>query len=664
MNSLIQKTLHGITALVIIFTSVGMISLPNAVQPTGAQDLPTNRIIIKYKAETPAFATAAKTSQMQRLNSLVGMRLEYFRGMSGDAHVLKLPKHLPLSQVKAISERLMILPEVEYAEPDAIQFPLLIPNDQFYPAQWHYYESVGGANLPAAWDLTTGSNSVRIAVIDTGITNHVDLSGRTIPGFDFITEPLIGNDGNGRDNNPSDTGDWITEDENNAGMFFEGCQARNSSWHGTHVSGTIGAGSNNSIGVAGVNWISKIQTVRVLGKCGGFLSDIADGMRWAAGLPVSGVPNNTQPSKVLNMSLGGAGACGTTYQNAINAINATGAILIVAAGNNNVDANGFRPANCSGVITVAATNRMGGKADYSNFGSTIEISAPGGDTDSSPFGVDGIGSTLNSGTQGPVGDIYVYYQGTSMATPHVSGVVSLMLSKNPNLNSTQIRNILQSTAKPFPGGSTCNTSICGAGMVDAAAGIIAVPEMNKLTVPSIGNNDGWVLESSENSSAGGTLNTAATTFSLGDNVSNKQYRVILSFNTASLPNNAVITKATLRIKSQAISGTNPFNTHGALLVDIRKPSFGNAPLELTDFESPANQLAAATVGKIPANNLYSGNFLNTSLPYINLAGTTQVRLRFNLGDNNDHGADVINFYSGNSPTSSIRPQLDIYYYVP
>ena len=177
--------------------------------------------------------------------------------------------------------------------------------------------------------------------------------------------------------------DWITAAESSSG-YFAGCQVHNSSWHGTHTAGTIGAASNNGVGVAGVNWNSKILPVRVLGKCGGYTSDIADGMRWAAGLSVSGVPANANPAKVLNLSLGGYGACDATYQNAVNAIVAAGTTIVVSAGNSNADAVNYRPGNCTGVITVAATNRDGGRAYYSNYGSTVEISAPGGETDVTP----------------------------------------------------------------------------------------------------------------------------------------------------------------------------------------------------------------------------------------------------------------------------------------
>ena len=217
--------------------------------------------------------------------------------------------------------------------------------------------------------------------------------------------------------------------------------------------------------------------IRVLGRCGGFTSDIVDGMRWAAGLTVSGVPANANPAKVMNLSLGGGGSCSATYQNAINAINAAGAIVVVSAGNSNANAANFQPANCNGVVTVAATDRDGNRTFYSNFGTAVEISAPGGETNTnspSPAPQNGVLSTLNSGLTTPGTASYVYYQGTSMAAPHIAGVLSLMVSLDPSLNFTQSLQILQSTARSFPAGSSCTTSTCGSGIVDAAAALNAV----------------------------------------------------------------------------------------------------------------------------------------------------------------------------------------------
>jgi serine protease len=395
---------------------------------------------------------------MGRLSEKAGVALGYFRSMSGEAHVLRLPKRTEIKEALGICSRLAAMSEVEYAEPDYIRQPFATPNDPQYTNKWHYFAPVTnhyGVNAPAAWDLTTGSASIYAAVIDTGILNHADLSGRWTGGYDFITDSDQANDGSGRDSSPLDPGDWVSY-----GECGTGSDASDSSWHGTHVAGTIGAASNNGAGVAGLNWVSKVVPLRVLGKCGGIDSDIADAMRWAAGLSVTGVPANQYPAKVINMSLGGPTACTETYQDAVNDVIGAGSVLVVAAGNSGEDASGFAPASCNGVITVAATNRVGSRSYYSNYGSAVELAAPGGETNI--YNTNGILSTLNTGTTSPSIDTYIYYQGTSMAAPHVAGVVSLMFSVNPFLTPTQVLNILQSTVTPFPAGSSCTTSLCAA----------------------------------------------------------------------------------------------------------------------------------------------------------------------------------------------------------
>ncbi|MFO7678800.1 MAG: S8 family peptidase, partial [Chloroflexota bacterium] len=328
----------------------------------------------------------------------------------------------------------------------------------------------------------TGSASTVVAVIDTGILNHTDLVGKTVPGYDFISDIFTANDGNGRDNNPADPGDWVT-----ANACGAGSSARNSSWHGTHVAGTIGAASNNNLGVTGVDWNAKILPVRVLGRCGGFISDIVDGMRWSAGLAVAGVPANGNPADVLNLSLGGSGACSVTEQNAINAIVTAGATIVIAAGNEDDNAANYSPGNCNNVITVAATDKSGDRAYYSNYGSIIEVSGPGG-AQSFANDPNGVLSTLDSGTTTPANDnAYVFNQGTSMATPHVAGLASLIKGMRPGYTQAQVLSLLQSTARAFPAGSTCNTSICGAGIVDAyqALNVLNVTFTDFVYLPAI-----------------------------------------------------------------------------------------------------------------------------------------------------------------------------------
>jgi serine protease len=399
--------------------------------------------------------------------------------------------------VANLAQKLANLPEVEYAEADGRNFVQATPDDPLYAQQWHYFAPVTGtygANLPGAWDIITGSVNIRVAVLDSGILfDHPDLLNRTLPGYDFVNDPIVANDGDGRDSNAADPGDWISSsDQINYSALFGDCPVLDSSWHGSHVAGTIGAATNNSTGVAGINWNSKILPVRVLGKCFGYTSDIADGIRWAAGLSVAGVPANPTPARVINMSLGGSGACGTTYQSAIDAAVAAGSVVVVAAGNENQNASNSRPANCNNVITVAATNRNGSKAIYSNFGAAVEISAPGGQGGTGS--TNAVLSTLNQGTTTPVPNnaFYQFYNGTSMAAPHVAGVVSLMLSINPNLTPAQVLALIQSTATPFPAGSTCSTSNCGSGIINAAAAVQAAqgaPTLNQRVFLPLINRD-------------------------------------------------------------------------------------------------------------------------------------------------------------------------------
>lgn len=434
--------------------AVGAAALPSA------EGL-TDRVIVKYKdADLGVSPSPAAWTKARVAGNRQGVQLSHLRRTWQGADVIKLDKRMSLEQARALARDLKAGDAtIEYAEPDRILQAQWVPTDAMYAQQWHYFDAVGGINAPAAWDKVTGAGVV-VAVLDTGVRPHADLAANLLPGYDFIIDTLVSNDGNGRDADASDPGDATT-----AGQCYSGSPASNSSWHGTHVAGTIAAVTNNASGVAGVAFGAKVLPVRVLGRCGGYTSDIADAMIWAAGGTVTGVPANPNPAKVINLSLGGAGACDLTSQNAINAARARGATVVVAAGNSNADASQFSPASCAGVVTVAATGKTGGKASYSNFGSVVSLAAPGGD------GGSGVISTWNTGTSVPGSDGYAAYLGTSMATPHVSGVAALMLSRNASLSPDQVASILTSTARPFP--ATC--SPCGAGIVNASAAVDAVP---------------------------------------------------------------------------------------------------------------------------------------------------------------------------------------------
>jgi serine protease len=302
-------------------------------------------------------------------------------------------------------------------------------------------------------------------VIDTGFRPHADLAANLVGGFDMISDPFVANDGGGRDSNAIDPGDF-----NTAGQCGTGSRAANSSWHGTHVSGTVAAVTNNGSGVAGVAFGAKVVPIRALGRCGGLLSDIADAIIWGSGGTVAGVPANANPARVLNLSLGGGGRCSATMQAAVNSARSRNTTVVVAAGNSNANASNSTPANCSGVVTVAAVGRNGGKASYSNFGTIVDVAAPGGDFRGSS--ANGVLSTLNNGATTPGADAFAFYQGTSMATPHVAGTVALMLSRNPSLTPTTVEQKLRATARAFP--ATCNQ--CGTGIVNARAAVVSATQ--------------------------------------------------------------------------------------------------------------------------------------------------------------------------------------------
>ncbi len=435
------------------------------------QNIFGQRIIVKYH---PALTPSSFSAGIMMANSLtqtMGTELEMVRELGNGEQVIQLPDAYSEEEVANFCDELTDDARVDYAVPDLMMHTTFLPDDTRYNEQWHYSELKTGINLPKAWEITTGDKEVVVAVIDTGILPHKDLKDQVLPGYDFVSHPKIANDGDKRDADPSDPGDWLAASE--CGLF-QPIKDRDSSWHGTHVAGTFAAKTNNAIGVAGVAHGSKILPVRALGKCGGFLSDIIDGMRWAAGLSVKGVTDNANPADIINMSLGGKGFCNRAYQDAIDDVTNAGVTVIVAAGNDKVDASYFTPANCAKVITVAATNRDGGRAHYSNFGESADIAAPGG----VGSGKDGVLSTANTGLKGPKDDSYVFYQGTSMATPHVAGVAALMLSVNANLKPADIETLLQKTAQPFPKvkQKPCKPSECGAGILDAQAAVKAAKE--------------------------------------------------------------------------------------------------------------------------------------------------------------------------------------------
>ena len=400
---------------------------------------------------------------LPRLSATVGATLAIDHQI-GDVWVLTLANPVADTQLEQMAALLQSDPAVQYADPvRRVYRQLVVPNDPLYPQQWSLSDPVGGVDAATAWSLQTGSASMTVAVVDTGITAHPEFGGRLLPGYDFISDPQMAGDGNGRDGDPSDPGDWTSDGECGPGVPGEP-----SSWHGTFVSGLIAADTNNGVGIAGMDWNARILPVRVLGKCGGTFDDVTAGLLWAAGLPVAGAPANPSPARVINMSLGGPTACPQALQDAINMVLAQGAVVTVAAGNSSIDATSFAPAGCSGVITVGAATRPGDRASYSNFGSRVDLSAPGGDGAIT----DWITSTSNAGTTSPGSPSYAREIGTSFAAPHVAGTASLLFARNANLTPGQVLTIVTATARTFPAGTQCaQGSSCGAGLLDAGLAV-------------------------------------------------------------------------------------------------------------------------------------------------------------------------------------------------
>ena len=400
---------------------------------------------------------------------------------------------VPQAQAQRIADDLSAEPGVAWAVPNTVRYaadtawPVPV-NDAYWTNLHNIWDTRTAENLdvvnsgstpwpnggygtkaPALWPATQGGGVV-VAVLDTGIReNHPDLAPNLVSGFDMIsanpgTSFVSANDGDGRDANPSDPGDWAT-----SSLCYTGQPARDSSWHGSHVAGTIAAVGNNAQGVVGVAPQAKIQPIRVLGRCGGTDADIAAGIMWAAGLPVPGLPPNPTPAKILNLSLGGQGTCAQPTIDAINAARSVGASIVVALGNSSADAVNYTPANCPGVIGVHSTTPYGDHAEYSNFGTPADVSAPGGD--SSWGSTQAILSTVDQGTTTPTAPTYAFKQGTSMATPAAAGVAALLAALGP-FNPDQMEAALKASVTGFPtSGKTyfipCNTNQCGTGIVDS-----------------------------------------------------------------------------------------------------------------------------------------------------------------------------------------------------
>ena len=341
------------------------------------------------------------------------------------------------------------------------------PNDPYYGEQWALRsEAANGIDLLETWRFGQGSGVV-VAVLDTGITTHPEFDGRVLPGYDFISDAVRAGDGDGRDSDPSDPGDWVSATDISAQTYGSTCtETSDSSWHGTHVAGTVLAAANNGVGVAGIAPLAQLLPVRVIGHCGGSVTDLIDAMRWAGGLSLPGVPENPTPATIINISLVVERSCSAAMQAAVDELSARGVVIVTAVGNESLDASRFAPANCFGTLTVGATTLAGDRASYSNYGSAVDLSAPGGAATRSG----GILSAYNEGRTAPAGSAYGTASGTSMAAPHASGILAAVLAAEPDLPRSDLFTLLFANLAPFPAGSSCaqTPGLCGDGIINGA----------------------------------------------------------------------------------------------------------------------------------------------------------------------------------------------------
>ena len=548
-----------LSAIALSICVLGVVQAAQASAPVkklpSAEAVVVSQMIVKLRpTEAGDRVNGMSAERARRLGDAVGKSLAPLRAMSGDAAVVKLAQPLRVDEAQRLAWQLARDPAVEWAAPDlpVRRFQTVPPDANFSTRQWNYlpantqfasaslvvagatinFSATGGANGPLAWSITRGTPEIRVAVVDSGITlSHPDLIGSLLSGYDFVSDdalsgspynaPLnfVANDGNGRDPDPTDPGDWVTQDDVNS--YPNVCTSADvgpSTWHGTHMAGLIAAAWTDvnpnppGTSLAGLAPALRIVPVRALGKCGGTTSDVLDAIRWAAGIAVPGAPVNPNPARVINLSLGTApGACNAAYQSAVNDVLARGAVVVAASGNEGA-AVVSQPANCQGVIGVTAHAINGDNADYANIGPEVAISAPGGGLPFlaalTPLDANQIAyyiwSTSLFGATTPTSPASVTetragpatggLTGTSPASAQVAAAAALVLSVDPMLSGTQVRAYLTSTARPHPAGTTCLTSQalnqCGAGLLDVGAAVNAAFQARQAPLPSGGGGGG------------------------------------------------------------------------------------------------------------------------------------------------------------------------------
>ena len=631
---------------------------PVRTHPAVASDPTEQRILVKLRPSAAAAAhvqalsiqskpnATAANGTMQALATRASLTFKQSREITNGLHLLKVQPSSGES-IEATLARLRADSSVESAEIDQRRFAHAVPNDPLFTGQW-YEQATQPAGIDAvtAWDTTTGRSDVVIAELDTGVRyDHPDLlavsaNGRLLPGYDFISDPTIANDGDGRDADASDPGDWITAADA-ATSNFSGCTVENSSWHGTRVAGILGALSNNATGITGITWLPKILPVRVLGKCGGVDSDILDAMRWAAGLHVTGVTDNPHPAQIINMSLGGQGACTAAEQTVISEVVAAGVTVVVSAGNEGGPVDS--PANCVGVAGVAGIRQVGTKVGFSSLGPEVALSSPAGNcVNASGACLFSIDTSINNGTTTPGTNGYTDQLnpnlGTSFSSPIVAGIAGLMTSVNANLQPAQLIARLKEGAKTFPVSTdttvpnchvpasatdlqtvecNCTTTTCGAGMANAPGALkAALRPIAAVAVPATVSGGQNVMLAGTGSAAacGHTITTYAWT-----NVSNST-NPIQNANTATA---TVVAPATGSITVRLTVTDDAGRQDTADVVVSATSATTTAPANANSGKCPAS-VSAITVAVTPATASVQAAGMVTFMATVMNTSTTAV----------------------------------------
>jgi serine protease len=524
-----KHPLFGKAVVLCAALSLPALAAAPAAGPAAPAAAKSARVIVKFKGEGALMresALAMRAGELPRVQHAARLGQRFGMALSDGNAVAPRTQVLHAKGVSSaeLVARLQLDPDVEFAEIDVRVKRAAAPNDPLYGlqsggvtptvGQWYLRNpavngQVSSINAEQAWDLTLGSPAIVVAVLDTGVRrDHPDLAGKLLRGYDFVSEDSTGvfataNDGDARDADPSDPGDWVTQAEVDGVFSGEGCSVEDSSWHGTQTTSIVAAATNEGVGMAGTGRNVRVLPVRVLGKCGGFTSDVIAGMYWAAGLAIPSsptslgtAPTNVTPAKVLNLSLGSAQSCSALYQAAVTAVTGAGASVVVSAGNG-VGTPVGQPANCNGAIGVGGLRHVGTKVGFSDIGPEVAISAPAGNcVNSSGACLFPILSATNSGTTVPQTNTYSDSDnisvGTSFSAPMAAAVAALMLSRNPELSPAQVRATMRAAARPFPvvggvpmcpapsssqdGECNCTTSTCGEGMLDAQAAVAAVTQ--------------------------------------------------------------------------------------------------------------------------------------------------------------------------------------------